>query len=51
MSNDFAYCKGKQCALREHCVRYLDGLKLSDGNWWWMESCNDITRDGYINRD
>ncbi|MBQ8969219.1 MAG: hypothetical protein IJ064_05765 [Bacteroidaceae bacterium] len=50
MSNDFTYCKGSRCVLKEHCTRYLDGLKLPDGNWWWMQDCGE-NRTGYINRD
>lgn len=47
--SDFTYCKGERCALKEHCARYLNGLKLSDGDWWWMSSCNTEIREGYIN--
>ena len=45
--NDFTYCKGERCALKEHCVRYREGLNLPNGDWWWMASCGE-DRDGYI---
>ena len=47
----YTYCEGDSCVLKEHCTRYLEGLRLPDGNgWWWMKSCED-ERDGYINAD
>lgn len=48
MKNIFTYCKGKCCAIKEHCVRYKEGLGLPEGNWWWMEDCSD-NRPAYIN--
>lgn len=48
MNNDFTYCKGNGCAIREHCVRYLEGLELPDGDWWWMMNCDELNRDGFI---
>ncbi len=45
--HDFTYCTGKGCTLKSHCVRYLEGLRLPEGTWWWMESCGE-QREGYI---
>jgi hypothetical protein len=50
MKNDFTYCKGDRCALKEHCVRYVDGLRLPEGSWWWMTDCG-TEREGYIDTD
>ena len=50
MNRDVTYCKGSNCALKEHCVRYSDGLKVNeekDGNYWWMEDCG-YERTGYV---
>jgi len=45
---EFCYCKGTSCTLREHCVRYLEGLNIPQGNgWWWMEDCEE-ERNAYI---
>lgn len=49
MNQDFTYCLGKNCTIKEYCVRYKEGKRLPDGNWWWMEQCDEETRDGYIN--
>lgn len=47
-NSDITYCKGNRCALREHCVRYVEGLSLPDGNWWWMDNCDETIRDGFV---
>ena len=41
ISKDFMYCKGIGCPLRECCVRYTEGNKLPEGNWWWMNDCGE----------
>ena len=32
-----------RCALKEHCVRYLEGLKVQsdEAGWWWMSDFGD----------
>lgn len=50
MKQDFAYCKGYRCALKEHCVRYRDGQRIPNDEvslHWWMEDCGD-ERIAYI---
>lgn len=47
-NNDFTYCKGNRCALREHCVRFVEGCKLPEDNMEWMQSCDELTRMGFI---
>ncbi len=53
-NTDITYCNGKGCVLRIHCKRYQDGLRISanrngDTNqYWWMDNCNDESRDGYM---
>lgn len=49
-NKDFCYCLGQGCSLKDKCVRYLDGKKITDskeGRWWFMEECG-IERNGYI---
>ena len=41
INKDFMYCKGIGCPLRERCVRYTEGSKLPEGNWWWMNDCGE----------
>lgn len=41
---DFTYCQGIGCPLKERCVRYVEGLMLPDGNWWWQIDCGDSRR-------
>lgn len=50
MKRDFTYCKGIGCAIKESCVRYIDGLVAmqDEEQHWWMEDCGEY-RDGYIN--
>lgn len=40
-SQDFRYCEGVGCPLRERCIRYIEGQKLPEGNWWWQLDCSD----------
>ena len=53
MKRDFTYCTGKYCsqALREHCIRYIEGQKVPKDaeGFWWMDGCGD-NREGYINK-
>lgn len=51
INKDFTYCNGKGCALKEHCVRHLSGLRVPKdvSGYWWMECCDEETRNGYIN--
>lgn len=51
MNNDFTYCLGRSCAIREHCRRYTEGQRLPDGDWWWMEHCDIETRQAYISNN
>lgn len=44
-SRDFQYCKGVGCPLRERCVRYVEGLGLPEGNWWWQYDCGEDRND------
>lgn len=48
-NKDFCYCNGYRCALKEHCVRYLEGMKIpsDEAGWWWMSDCGD-ERIAYI---
>ena len=50
MNRDFCYCNGVGCAIKEHCVRYVDGLKAKgdDGCHNWMDACDVETRNAYI---
>lgn len=50
---DFTYCNGKRCALKEHCVRYIEGQNVPKDveGFWWTDHCDEHTRDMYINRD
>ena len=50
MNRDVTYCRGKKCNLRQHCVRFKDGERImnDDGSYWWMDHCDEETRDGYI---
>ncbi len=49
MKKDFCYCNGKGCAIREHCVRYVDGCKArkDDTQHTWMDECGE-DRVAYI---
>lgn len=50
MKRDFCYCNGKNCAIREHCVRHVDGRKAGKeeiDSLWWMDDCGE-DRDAYI---
>lgn len=51
-NKDFCYCNGYRCALKEHCVRYLEGLKVpsDEAGWWWMSDCGD-ERIAYIDNE
>lgn len=44
-SKEFKYCYGVGCPLRERCVRYTEGKKLPEGNWWWQNDCGEDHRD------
>lgn len=46
--NDYCYCKGVRCAIKTFCARYVEGLRLPEGNWWWIEQCDEEDRNGYI---
>ena len=37
--NNFKYCKGIGCPLRDRCIRYREGTTLPEGNWWWQYQC------------
>lgn len=53
MKTDFTYCTGNRCALRDHCVRYINGLKAEDGecaDTWWMNDCGE-ERGAYISNE
>ena len=52
MNRDFTYCKGERCAIKEHCTRYLNGLKIDPkaNGWWWMNDCGEY-RHGYISNE
>lgn len=41
MKKDFCYCNGYICAIKEHCVRYVDGLKAKydDALNTWIDDC------------
>lgn len=48
MKRDFCYCKGVRCAIKQWCVRYLDGIRaMSEEGHWWMDECNE-NREAYI---
>ncbi len=42
---DFKYCTGVGCPLRERCVRYVEGLSLPEGDWWWQNECGESHDD------
>lgn len=44
-SKEFKYCYGVGCPLRERCIRYTEGKKLPEGNWWWQNDCGEEYRD------
>ena len=48
-NKDFCYCNGYRCALKEYCVRYVNGgkAKLDDCNHTWIDDCGE-DRIGYI---
>ena len=49
MANDFfTYCLGTRCGMKANCSRYVEGRRLPNGDWRWMEHCDVETRDGYI---
>lgn len=37
--NNFFYCYGIGCPLSNICVRFVEGIKLPEGNWWWQYDC------------
>lgn len=43
MNTDIDFCKGVNCALKEHCKRYLSGLHYREDNnpHWWFDSCDE----------
>lgn len=49
MNKDFCYCNGNGCAIKEHCVRYREGLQArkQKGEFLWMDECGE-ERDVYI---
>lgn len=40
-NKDFVYCQGIGCTLKERCIRYIEGLQLPKGNWWWQIDCGE----------
>ena len=44
-NNNFCYCKGIGCPRREHCVRFVEGQSLPEGNWTWQCDCGGNFRD------
>lgn len=50
MSRDFNYCNGKGCALKNHCVRYVEGRNIPNDaeGYWWIENCNESNRDMFL---
>lgn len=44
-NNGFTYCKGIGCPLKERCIRYTEGSKLPEGNWWWKYDCGEDHHD------
>lgn len=51
-NSDITYCNGHRCAIKEHCVRYLEGVKIPSDEvvWWWMNDCGD-ERIAYIDNE
>ena len=49
MKRDFCYCNGKRCAIKDSCVRYVEGKHIpkNEDGWWWMEECEE-DRPAYI---
>ena len=53
-NRDVTYCNGRGCALRGQCRRYVDGQRIminaerDEGQYYWMESCNEETREGFM---
>lgn len=47
MYDDMTYCKGKNCLLKDNCIRYLEGQHVGNGFHWWMENCDPETRENY----
>lgn len=51
MNKDFTYCIGKNCNLKENCIRYLEGKTVpSDGSFYWMEHCSEEYREAYLRK-
>jgi len=51
-NRDITYCNGKGCGLRERCRRYVDGQRImtsqQEGQYYWMDNCDEEHRDGYV---
>ena len=53
-NRDVTYCNGKGCVLRGQCRRFVDGQRIivnaerDENQYWWMESCNEETREGFV---
>lgn len=46
-NNDYTYCQGKNCLLKDTCIRYKEGQHVNSQIGWWMENCDHETREGY----
>jgi hypothetical protein len=50
IDRDITYCKGIGCAIKEHCWRYTEGVRLrEEPNLWWMNDCG-MLRVAYISK-
>ena len=47
-NDDFTYCQGYNCNLRDTCLRYVQGKPVYDDFHKWMKNCNIDNREGYI---
>lgn len=45
--DDYCYCKGVGCPLRDRCVPYVEGKRLPAGDWKWQHSCGE-ERNGFL---
>lgn len=52
LNSDITYCSGKNCLLCSQCRRYQDGQRIinshEEGQYYWMDNCNEETREAYI---
>ena len=50
-TNDFIYCEGKGCMLRQSCLRYTEGEKLKEVVRLCIDHCGEELRELYIDNN